>query len=120
MHSVLRVTLGNKKAVDIFIHSKDGTTITVDVKGVAGAFDWPADNLKLPGKPGHFIVLVSYNGRIEDPSSLPSVWIIPSIEIGTFIRVYGTRRVVSRALIRKEGNRYKDAWSALVGDSLSS
>ncbi len=114
------LTLGNKKAVDIFIHREDGRTVTVDVKGIAGAFDWPADNLELPGKPGHFIVLVSYNGRIEDPSNLPSVWIIPSIEIGTFTKVYGTRRVVSRSLIRKEGNKYKDAWATLVGDSLIS
>ena len=67
------LTLGNKKAVDIFIFKQDGKTITIDVKGVAKKYDWPADNLKVDNKRGHYIVLVCFNGKIEDPNEPPSV-----------------------------------------------
>lgn len=108
------LTLGNKKAVDIFIHLEDGRTLMVDVKGVTGAYDWPFDNVKLTGKPEHFIVLVSYDGRIADYSKIPSIWIIPLTEIDPFIKTYNNRKVVSRALIRKHGNTYRDAWGLLI------
>ena len=42
------LTLGNKKAVDILVVRGAGKALTIDVKGVAGRFDWPADNIRLP------------------------------------------------------------------------
>lgn len=42
------LTLGNKKSVDIAIVTGKGRALTVDVKGVAGPHDWPADNLRPP------------------------------------------------------------------------
>ena len=108
------LTLGNKKSVDIFVIKSDGNTITVDVKGVAGAYDWPADNIKLPGKINHFFVLVSYNGRINDPQEPPTAWIIPSLEIKSYMKTYKTRKVVSRALIRNEGTKYRHAWNLIM------
>jgi len=37
------LTLGNKKSVDILILSNSKAISTVDVKGVADPYDWPAD-----------------------------------------------------------------------------
>jgi hypothetical protein len=109
------LTLGNKKAVDIFVIQSNGNTVTVDVKGVSGQYDWPADNIELPGKENHIFVLVSYNGKITDPEQPPSVWIIPSLEIKSYIKTYKTRKVVSRALVRNEGTKYRHAWRPIIG-----
>lgn len=53
------LTQGNKKAVDIFVADGDATR-TVEVKGVAGKHDWPANNIATRPKANHFIVLVGY------------------------------------------------------------
>ena len=46
------LTLGNKKAVDIVVTYGAGRTMTLDVKGVAGRWDWPADNIRVPSTIG--------------------------------------------------------------------
>ena len=107
------LTLGNKKAVDIFIFKPDGKTLTIDVKGLANKYDWPADNLKVDGKRGHYIILVCFNAKIGDPNEPPSVWIVPAKEIKKFINKYKTRTVVSRKKIVQEGEKYLQAWKSL-------
>jgi hypothetical protein len=107
------LTLGNKKAVDIFIFRPDGKTLTIDVKGVANKYDWPADNLKVDGKRDHYIVLVCFNGKIHEPDEPPSVWVVPAKEIKKFINEYKTRTVVSRKKIVHEGEEYLQDWKAL-------
>lgn len=107
------LTLGNKKAVDIIV-VKDGTTITIDVKGLAGPYDWPADNIRELHKANHFYVLVSFEGKITEPSCQPSVWIIPANELSQFIREYKTRTVVSRAEVKSKGADFLHAWSLIV------
>jgi hypothetical protein len=49
------LTLGNKKAVDIFLIRKAKRSLTIDVKGVAGKFDWPADNIRPGEGKSHFL-----------------------------------------------------------------
>lgn len=71
------LTLGNKKMVDIVITNKNGGFTTIDVKGIAKKYDWPADNIRIPKDGHHFVVLVSYEGKIEDTTFMPSAWIIP-------------------------------------------
>lgn len=41
------LTLG-KKTVDIIVSLSDSKTLTIGVKGLAGPYDWPADNIRLP------------------------------------------------------------------------
>jgi hypothetical protein len=41
-------TLSNKKSVDIVLTRKAGDAVTIDVKGVSGKYDWPADNVHAP------------------------------------------------------------------------
>lgn len=110
------LTLGNKKAVDIAIVRGAGRAITVDVKGVAGRHDWPADNVRIPEHGRHFLVLVSFEGQIVNPSSCPSVWVVPARRLGSFMRKYRVRKVISRAAIKDQGRRYRDAWHLLTAN----
>ena len=108
------LTLGNKKGVDIFLTRDTGASVMVEVKGVAGKYDWPADNiLPLEGKL-HFVVLVSYEGRIQDPSTVPSVWVVPGEVISSFIKQHQSRRVVSRTKLLSEGVGFRDGWLSLL------
>ena len=109
------LSLGNKKAVDITVVRGAGEALTIDVKGVAGAFDWPADNIKVRDRDRHFVVLVSFEGRIHDPKQLPSVWVVPARELAPLIRSYKTRKVVSRSEIRAHAKMFRDAWHLILG-----
>ena len=91
------LTLANKKAVDIYVAAPDDQFITIDVKGIAGKYDWPAANVREKSRPNHFFVLVSFEGSIEDPSTVPLVWVIPGTKISEFIKEYKTRTNISRA-----------------------
>jgi len=114
------LTLGHKKAVDIFVARRKGRAFTIDVKGVAGPYDWPAGNVDRNGKAGRFLVLVSYDGKIGDATHAPRVWVVPSKHIRRFIHVYGERTNIMRAKMVKEGKKYLHAWSRILGraDSL--
>ena len=107
------LTLGNKKSVDILIHRKSQDIWTIDVKGLAGPYDWPADNIKDTGNPNHFYVFLSFEGKISNPLASPSVWIIPSDQITRFIKQFKTRRDVSRKLLIENGDKFKNAWQQL-------
>jgi len=104
------LTLGNKKSIDIVILRNSGTICAIDVKGLAGPYDWPADNIKIFDNPNHFYVLLSFEGKISDPLAGPSVWIIPSTQIRQFVKPYRTRSVVARALIKENAGNFKNAW----------
>jgi hypothetical protein len=113
------LTLGNKKAVDIFVANESGTMNTIDVKGLEKRYDWPADNIHMLQDTRHFYVLVSFEGKITDPLSPPSVWIIPSNELSQFIRKYNTRTVISRADVKAKGQCFLQAWSQIIGQKVS-
>jgi hypothetical protein len=109
------LTLGNKKAVDIMVTNEDRTIATIDVKGVAKRYDWPANNIRITHHNQHFYVLVSFEGKINDPRLNPSVWVVPADQVRPFMRTYKTRIVVSRAALEKEGQRFRNAWDQLGG-----
>ena len=108
------LTLGNKKMVDIVVTSDEGELITIDVKGIAKKYDWPADNIREPKRGKHFIILVSYEGQIKDPTFTPNVWIIPSGKIKSFEKQYATRKNISRPLIVNKGDKYLHAWELIT------
>ena len=114
------LTLGNKKSVDIVVQGSNGSTLTIDVKGVAKPYDWPADNIKLPGKPNHYYVLVCFEGKIQEPDKSPSAWVIPSSDLEPFVKDYRTRKVVSRMLIKNNGEKFRRAWHLLTEPNSSS
>jgi hypothetical protein len=109
------LTLGNKKAVDIIVANENKTITTVEVKGLAKAYDWPADNIHQFKDTQHFYALVSFEGKITDPLSPPSVWIIPSEKLNPFIKKYETRIVISRAKIKADGQQFLHKWSLITG-----
>src|SRR5438105_2037798 len=74
------ITLGNKKSVDIVVARDAGDAVTIDVKGLAGATNWPVDNLE-EGREKHYIIFVTFLGKISDPSFLPEVYVVPSEEV---------------------------------------
>jgi hypothetical protein len=111
------LTLGNKKAVDIVVALTPGQTVTIDVKGVAGPHDWPCDNLRLPAAENHFIMLVCFEGKMANPRTIPSVWVVPANEIMPFIKSYAVRKVIVRSAIRTQGKPYWQAWSRIMEGS---
>lgn len=108
------LTLGNKKSVDIAVVKSAGRTVTVDVKGLAGTTSWPVDNVK-ETRSGHFLVFVCYGGKISEPQFLPEVWVVPSLSLKKFVYVSPKgRRVVPRANLRRDGEKFKGAWDLLT------
>ena len=117
------LTLGNKKGVDVVVVRDSGDAVTVEVKGLAGKYEWPANNLvsQKPRNPErHFVALVSFEGRIEEREMpLPSVWIVPFPDLEQFISVYPGKRInVSRRKILSEGGDFKNAWHLIEGSKV--
>ena len=110
------LTLGNKKSVDIVVVREAGDAVTVDVKGGAKKYEWPADNIRTRNPESHFIALVSFEGRIDElemPS--PRVWIVPFREVERFKQHYKTRTNISRRKITAEGREFENAWGLISG-----
>lgn len=112
------LTLGNKKGVDVVVVRQAGDAVTVEVKGTAKKYDWPANNLVTTKPNQHFVALVSFEGHIEDqemPS--PRVWIVPFPEVSRFKRTYpGGRINVSRAALDSaDGRQFENAWHLIEG-----
>lgn len=108
------LTLGNKKSVDIAIVRAAGDAVTVDVKGLAGTTNWPIDNFRERDR--HFLVLVSFLNKIDDPHVVPEVYVVPSKRVTAFRydAPGGTRSVIPLGTMRKKGKRYRDAWKQLA------
>ena len=105
------LTLGNKKSVDIVLVREAGDAVTIDVKGLAGKTSWPVDNVKKRAE-DHFLVFVSFLGRIADHTATPEVYIVPSTRIDPLIyhSPNGNRHVVQISRMRNEGQEFRDAW----------
>jgi hypothetical protein len=111
-------TLGNKKGVDIVVAREAGDAVTVEVKGVAGRYDWRVQNIKSAPSGRHFVVLVSFEGQITKPRFAPPCWVIPLPDLKPYLREYrGGQRNVSRAAIKKTGRRFEDAWLQITDGS---
>lgn len=109
------LTLGNKKGVDIMVARAAGDAVTVEVKGVAGPYDWPASNLASSAPERHYVALVTFDGSIHRVEHSPRCWVVPFPEIAPFMRQYKGRRNVSRAAITKAGARYLGSWHVIAG-----
>lgn len=95
--------------------NQSGKVITLDVKGLAGKTSWPIDNVKKITKQ-HFLVFVTFLGKIADYSVSPEVYIIPSthLEALAYHSPNGKRTVLQLSQIRKRARQFKDAWSLLI------
>lgn len=105
------LTLGNKKSVDILVETKTGKIITIDVKGIEGTTLWPLDNWTKEA-PNHFLVLVSFLGKIGDVKIMPEVYAVPSKSVKKYLyqNPKRTRKGIQLSKMRKEGKKFKDNW----------
>jgi hypothetical protein len=113
------LSLGNKKAVDITVVRAAGDAVTIDVKGVAGRYDWPADNISVTPRERHFLAFVSFEGKFEDPRALPSIWVVPHADVERFRAQYSGRSNISRAKLLAEGDKYREHWGLLLGSEVA-
>ena len=105
------LTLGNKKSIDIFVVRDSGNVATIDVKGLAGTTSWPVDNVKKVAK-DHFLVFVSFLGKISDHTVSPEVYVVPSKRLAPLVyhSPNGKRHVLQVSRLRKDGKQFRDAW----------
>ncbi len=107
------LTMGNRKAVDIFLFRDGRPALRLDVKGVAGPHDWTVQPQHFEEGGPDFLVLVSYEGRIGDPTQAPRCWVMSTEDAAEFRKVYPTRTILSRSRILREGERFLEAWGVL-------
>ena len=92
--------------------------MTVEVKGIAKKYDWPADNLVTLDPQRHFVVLVSFEGKIDDPTMpAPRVWVFPYPQVEPYKRFYRTRTNVSRAAVEADAGQFENAWHYIEGSA---
>ena len=104
------LTLGNQKAVDIFVQRASGDTVTIDVKGLAGKTSWPIkDNY---ASRNHYYVFISFLGEIDDPETLPEVYVVPSTSIRRlkYVHENSGREFIELRRLRAKSKRYRDNW----------
>jgi hypothetical protein len=106
------LTLGNKKSVDIFVFHTNGNTITIDVKGISGKNDWILGDSPLSENANHFFILLTFDGKMDDISNVPRIWVIPAPKILSLIKTSANRKTkyVSRKTIREQAAEYENAW----------
>jgi Holliday junction resolvase len=108
------LTPGNKKSVDIVVE-KNGETLTIDVKGLRDKSCFPLDNWNKKNR-GHFLVFVSFLNKIDDPKSVPRIWIIPAEELDKasdkliYINPKGNRKVINFGKLKEFCSEYEDKW----------
>jgi hypothetical protein len=108
------MSLGNKKDVDIIVFKPDGRIAKIDVIGTSGHKDWSINARNLARRKGIYIVLVCFSNKISDPNECPSVWVVPIRDLKKFINEYRTKTVVSHSKLVRKGEKYFQAWDAIV------
>jgi len=111
------LTLGNKKSVDISVVLGPGRVVTIDVKAVKAKMDWLMGNVQEAPTAGHFVVLVSYEGRFADPANLPRCWILRHDEVLPVIKKAGGQggmRYLSRKRVLTDFEDREAAWTLLT------
>jgi hypothetical protein len=110
-----QLTLGNKKSVDIIVQSSKDKIFTIDVKGIAGKTLWPLDNFKTYKK-SHFLVLVSFLGKINESKALPEIYVLRSNKVGKYIyrNPKKTRKGIQLSVLRKKGKHLCDNWKPFL------
>ena len=119
------LTLGNKKAIDIIVE-KRGQVLTADVKGLKDSSCFPIDGWKKKDD-YHFLIFISFIGKMSDPTSQPECYVVPSVELEMphkeldgksviYTNPKGNRTVVELNRLRKLSNKYRDSWSCFVDE----
>ncbi len=110
------ITLGNKKGIDIILNLNDEKQITIDVKGLRGTTLFPLDNVDDSlNKPNHFVVLLSFLNKMNDPMQVPEIYVLPHNSIKDFMyrNPKGNRKGINLSTLRKEAKEFENNWNIL-------
>jgi hypothetical protein len=112
------LSLGNKKGVDIIVTTEKGAICLLEVKGVNKQNDWLIGNTgKFLQSPALFYALMCFNGKIEQLTVPPDLWVIPSNRLGriTEHKVAKNEKTVfiSNKHIREQYSDYKNTFKHL-------
>ena len=99
---------GNKKSIDIRVINKNGNPLSIDVKSVRGYSSLVVNNVE--SKLDHYIVFVIYNNKFDDLTSVPEIFIVPSIELSNITEIYGEEKRVLKGKLTD----YKDKWEFIA------
>ena len=109
------LSLGNKKKVDIVVMKKDGTYLTIDVKGIAGKDDWILGDSEIDFSQNHFYALVSYEKKISEITMTPLAWVFSAQELKQFdlIKISKNEKTkyISYPKIRDNFDSHKHNWN---------
>lgn len=102
------LTMGNRKKTDIRVIDPDtNQALSVDVKAVRGYSSLIVDNLS--PSPDHVAVFVVFNEKIETPTYMPDIYVVPSQEVPPITENFSGRlRVMKGSLLP-----YKEKWEVL-------
>lgn len=102
------LTMGNRKKTDIrVIDPVDQRALSVDVKAVKGYSSLVVNNVK--ASEDHYIVFVIFNNKLDDPSYMPDIFVVPSLEVESITSHYKEEKRVMKSKL----DIYKDKWSYL-------
>ncbi|MEX8549345.1 MAG: hypothetical protein V5804_17220 [Mucilaginibacter sp.] len=113
------LTLGNKKGVDIVLRNTDGSSISIEVKGVnKKTDDWPLSSKDISLSANLFYILISYESEIGNLLIHPHLWIIPANLIADKCKKAQTKTgkylyYMSHKVIREQFDDYKNNWQIL-------
>lgn len=112
------LSLGNKKGVDVIVRTLKGAICIIEVKGVNKRNDWLINNSgKFEAAPNLIYALVCYHGKIDELTSTPDFWIIPSLKLAEAtehkIAKNGKTVYISNKYVRENYNDYKNSLTHL-------
>ncbi|MDY4043014.1 MAG: hypothetical protein SOY65_04300 [Marinifilaceae bacterium] len=115
------MSMGNKKAVDIYIHWSCGRTIYVDVKSVQGTSAVPVDNIingKRKNLEDSYVVFVLYEKKFSNIQEMPSFYIVSQRELienkDNPNYCYRSPNGLYRVHPKKHWKNSKDRWELIV------
>jgi len=98
---------GNKKTIDIRVIQENGNPISLDVKAVRGYSSLVVNNVEV--RDDHYVVFVIYNNKFEDVSTLPEVYIVPSVDVPSITSHFKEEKRVMKGALEK----YQNQWDIL-------
>lgn len=102
------LTMGNMKKTDIrVIDPENQRALSVDVKAVKGYSSLVVNNCK--ASEDHIIIFCIFNERLDDPTYMPDMYVVPSMELGGITSHYKQERRVMKSKLEA----YKNKWEYL-------
>ncbi len=103
------LTFSQADNVDLTVVLESGSALTVDIKTLTGPMEWHVSDFS--ARANHFVAFVWYPDSVE-PNVPPTVFIVASEQLRSFISEHGSPTVSLKRLDEKIQAR--DAWQRLA------